>query len=197
MMANQPTPLLARDEIVNELRMSLSSTEHGLGTVPNFVKVIIRDGMWRERVLRQTGQHVEFSSFAAFVTTPPLEGLGASLDQLRGICRSDPEALDAIDRATQNAPHAHTGDVANSNIRQSPTGTTSAQAMRRLRKDRPDLHAEVLAGAKSPHAAMVEAGFRPKTATVPLTVEGATRLLMRLSFSDRDEVIARVMKVAS
>jgi hypothetical protein len=31
---------------------------------------------------------VQFSTFAEFVTTPPLEGLGVTLDQLRGICRS-------------------------------------------------------------------------------------------------------------
>ena len=56
-------------------------------------------------------------------------------------------------------------DVANSNSHR-PTGTTSTQALRRLRKDRPDLHAEVLAGNTSAHAAMVTAGFRPKTFTV-------------------------------
>ena len=36
----------------------------------------------------------------------------------------------------------------------------------------PDLHAEVLAGDKSPHGAMVEAGFRPKTMTVPVDIAG-------------------------
>jgi len=92
---------------------------------------------------------VQFSSFSEFVTTSPLEGLGATLDQLRGICRSDPEALDAIDRATQNAPYVHTGDVALSNIRNSPTGTTSAAALRRLRKDRPDLAERVVRGTSA------------------------------------------------
>jgi hypothetical protein len=51
-------------------------------------------------------------------------------------------------------------------------GNASAAALRRLRKDRPDLHAEVMAGEQSANAAAIEAGFRPKTATVPLTVEG-------------------------
>jgi hypothetical protein len=35
--------------------------------------------------------------------------------------------------------------------------------MRRLRKDRPDTHARVLAGEITPHAGMIEAGFRKKT----------------------------------
>jgi hypothetical protein len=35
--------------------------------------------------------------------------------------------------------------------------------MRRLRKDRPDIHARVLAGELTPHAGMIEAGLRKKT----------------------------------
>ncbi len=48
-----------------------------------------------------------------------------------------------------------------------PSGTSQTAALRRLRKDRPDLHAQVLAGDLTPHAAMVVAGFRKRTATVP------------------------------
>lgn len=191
-MVPKTTPLLARDDIVNELRLSLGSAEHGLGAVPNFLKVVIRDGLWRERVIRATGQRVSFSSFAEFVSAPPLEGLGASLEQLRGLCGQDTEALDWIDQATQNAPHVHTSDVANSNIRQSPTGTTRASALRRLRKDRPDLHTRVLAGDLSPHAAMIEAGFRQRTVAEPLTVHGAVRFLGKLSDEQRADV-ARAM----
>jgi hypothetical protein len=43
-----------------------------------------------------------------------------------------------------------------------PDGTSAAAAHRRLRKDRPDLHARVLAGELSPNTAMIEAGFRKK-----------------------------------
>lgn len=187
--------LLTRDEIVSMLRTSLSSTEHGLGTVPNAVKIVINENMWQERVIKQTGERVTFSSFAEFVRRPPLAGLGASIDQLRGVCRDDPEALNAIDKAIGSQQGKRTDLFDNvQEVTEAPTGNASATALRRLRKDRPDLHAEVLAGEKSPHAAMVEAGFRPKTATVPLTVDGATRLLLRLSADQRDEVIARVMK---
>lgn len=52
---------------------------------------------------------------------------------------SDPEALDAIDRATQHAPSLHRA-VDNINGPERPTGTSSAAALRRLRKDRPDLN---------------------------------------------------------
>jgi hypothetical protein len=39
---------------------------------------------------------------------------------------------------------------------------TSAAFLRRLRRGRPDIHARVLAGELSPHAGMIEAGFRKK-----------------------------------
>jgi hypothetical protein len=47
-----------------------------------------------------------------------------------------------------------------------PSGTSEAATVRRLRKDRPDLHAKYLANELSAHAAAVQAGFRPKTFTV-------------------------------
>ena len=43
-----------------------------------------------------------------------------------------------------------------------PSGNSRAAFLRRLRKDRPDIHARVLAGELSPHAGMIEAGFRKK-----------------------------------
>lgn len=78
----------------------------------------------------------------------------------------DPEAVDLLDRALQNPPSAH---IAFDNVQgTAPTGTSADAALRRLRKDRPDLHARVLARELSPHAAMVEAGFRPRTITAPV-----------------------------
>jgi hypothetical protein len=40
----------------------------------------------------------------------------------------------------------------------------ASYALARLRKDRPDIHARVLAGKISPHAGMIEAGFRKRRA---------------------------------
>jgi len=56
-----------------------------------------------------------------------------------------------------------------------PTGTGRTTALRRLRKEADkgneeaaSLRSKVLAGEMSPHAAMVEAGFRPKTISIPI-----------------------------
>jgi len=118
----------------------------------------------------------------------PADGLGATLDQLRGVCRSDPEALDAIDRATEGRQGERT-DLGN-NVpevgAEAPTGNTSARALRRLRKDRPDIHRRVLAGELTPHAAAVEAGVFPKRVSVS---PGCSSLDFR-HFQDFDRSIA-------
>jgi hypothetical protein len=48
-----------------------------------------------------------------------------------------------------------------------PSGNSRAAFLRRLRKDRPDIHARVLAGELSPHASMIEAGFRKNHSPSP------------------------------
>ncbi len=90
-----------------------------------------------------------------------------------GFVGDDPSAIDVIDQAVKRPDGGNIGihytvgtvDIVNG---ARPAGNTADSAIRRLRKDRPDLHAQVLAKAISPHAAMVEAGFRRKTATVPV-----------------------------
>jgi hypothetical protein len=63
--------------------------------------------------------------------------------------------------------------------REAPTGNDTGYALRRLGKDRPDLHEKVIAGDVTPNAAMVQAGFRKPTITLPLEVESAVRLIVK------------------
>jgi hypothetical protein len=75
---------------------------------------------------------------------------------------------DAADRARLRPAHrpktVESVDNGHKDINTSgrPTGTSRACALRRLRDQRPDIHARVLAGEISPHAGMVEAGFRKR-----------------------------------
>jgi hypothetical protein len=50
-------------------------------------------------------------------------------------------------------------------------GTSATYALSRLKRDRPDLAEEVVAGRKSANAAAIEAGFRKRTITVPDDME--------------------------
>ena len=72
----------------------------------------------------------------------------------------DPVTVDLLDQALQRAvgSNQHTEPVDNVHTQERPSGNEASRALRRLRKDRPDLHARVLAGELSPHAAMREAG---------------------------------------
>jgi hypothetical protein len=74
-----------------------------------------------------------------------------------------------------------------------PSGTSREAGLRRLRKDRPDLHAEVLAGRLSAHGAMVRAGFRRKTVTVPLDKPENTAKALRRSLDP--EALATVARL--
>lgn len=77
----------------------------------------------------------------------------------------------------------HGGDRKSEEFRNQGSNTTlkgrgAGYQTRRLERDRPDLAARVKAGDLSANAAAIEAGFRPKTVTVPLTVDGVTRALL-------------------
>ena len=83
------------------------------------------------------------------------------------------QAIDARDR--ENLVHNKNNDV---NEVGRPWGNRAAYALRRLRRDRPDIHARVLAGELSPHAGMVEAGFRKKTVRKKLTRIGKAQRIV-------------------
>ena len=76
-------------------------------------------------------------------------------------CAEDKEAVDLIDQATQGKHGGdHTSEASktdNISLDTNQHGTSRQQALRKLRKSRPDLHAQVLKGKLSPHAAMIEA----------------------------------------
>ena len=72
---------------------------------------------------------------------------------------------DAADRANLRPAYVHIDrDVYTKrrNVHIRPAGNSRAAFLRRLRKDRPDIHGRVLAGELSPYAGMVEAGFRKR-----------------------------------
>ena len=84
-------------------------------------------------------------------------------DRARAKAARAAQRADAADRANLRPPGRPKKNVSitqNDRNISRPVGTTRAAALRRLRKDRPDIHARVLAGELSPHAGMIEAGFR-------------------------------------
>lgn len=154
-----------------------------MSKVPRLIKQVIREETWR-RFETKLGHVVEHDSFEAFVTAEPLSGLGGSVDMLRHLCRDDPEALDLLDQVTRRD---HGGDRQSDefkthNVQLESSGNNGGRrdkALRKLRTDAPQLHAEVLAGNLTAHAAMIQAGFRRPTMTVPVDPAAVARALRK------------------
>lgn len=179
----------ANAALVEALGSALREGEHGLKTGPALLLRILREESWRSFVT-QRGDLVEHISFGLFVTTPPLKGLGASrrlIEQLIGAIE-DPaqrtEAQDLLDRAYQRG--SGRPEILHKIQDKAPYGTSRAAGLRRLRKDRPDLHAEVLAGRLSTHAAMVQAGFRHRMINIPADQPKAAAQALRRNLTPED-----------
>ncbi|MFD5508180.1 hypothetical protein ACFWIB_10450 [Streptomyces sp. NPDC127051] len=173
--------------LVDALGSALRSGDHGLKAVPGLLKRVLQEGAWRSFVT-QRGERVEYDRFEDFVVRPPLKGLGASVELVRTLIRNDAEALDLFDVAVQggHGGNRHSDSFKLHNIQleeekaTAPSGTSREAGLRRLRKDRPDLHADVLAGTLTTHAAMVKAGFRRRMVTIPAdTPENVAKALRR------------------
>jgi hypothetical protein len=148
------------------------------------MKRVLKENMWQKRFIGKMGTVQEFRRFEEFVTTAPLEGLGADMALVKRICRDDKETLDLIDQATQGQHggdhgNQYTGGKIDNVTLATTTGNGEQYALRRLRKDRPDLHAKVLGNELSAHAAMVEAGFRERMLTIPPDPERAARIILK------------------
>lgn len=157
-------PLKHNGNLVDSLGSAIRSGEHGLSTVPALLKRVLVEGSWREFVTKR-GEVVEHERFADFITTPPLAGLGTTADLVERVVKDDAEALGMFRKAMKHqGSRTDIRDI--STDVKSETGTSRSYALSRLERDAPTLHAEVLVGNLSAHAAMVQAGFRPRTFTV-------------------------------
>jgi hypothetical protein len=91
--------LIYSDQITTDLRGAMSRGKHGLAVVPGLLLLVLEKDRWRKRIIQRTKEMAEFDSFAEFVETTPPEGLGATIDTLKNLCRDDTAIRDAIDRA--------------------------------------------------------------------------------------------------
>jgi hypothetical protein len=178
--------LVGADYVVQGLRRALGG-EEWLNNAPGLLKRLISENLWQRRIDEVTGEVVEFERFVDFVTTKPLEGLGSTISTLKRVCGGDVEATDLLDQALQQADggdhrseeYRTTVNNINSDTVDRPAGTSRAAALRKLRRDARELHDQVIAGELSPHAAMVQAGFRRPTLTIPLDPTGAAGAIRR------------------
>jgi hypothetical protein len=164
------------------------------------IHLVLTERVWEERV-DERGRIWKFDSFLDYLRANPPGGLYHDPDEIRRLL--DPKTLDLFDREVKrpdggnNNPDGRNQhqEVTVDNVHGDlpddvetpgrPHGNSKQAALRRLRDQRPDLHAEVLAGEMSPHRAMREAGFRPPTMTLRLDdAERAAAALLRHCTAD-------------
>lgn len=163
------------DVMVKQLSTQMDRGGFLLNELPKTLRTVLGENewqasMWRERVDKDTGEIYKFDKFEDFIAAPPTAGLGASMKVLKEICREDPVALDMIDQAVQMPHGGSRVKVLNQQLDHDEEAKQdgSSRHLRRLRKDRPDLHEKVLAGEMTITAAVVDAGFYPKRVSIRL-----------------------------
>jgi hypothetical protein len=185
--------LKERADLIDALSSALDSSGHSLDIVPKLLRRILEEGAWREFETKLHKQ-VRHERFEQFVITPPLEGLGASVELIRRMVADDPVALDLLDQALQGM---HGGDRKSEEVKEEIKGLIqsldtdtdkkdtrdrSGELIRRLRKDFPELHTKVLNRELSIHRAAVEAGIFPRRYVVNLgSAHSAAELVSRAS----------------
>lgn len=171
-------------ELVSEARQAL---EYDLDNAAHLVQVVVESDQWKE-FDTPLGRAGPYKNFDAFCKAPPPKGWGYK----RGW--KDVEKRISFDTMRLAKIARHIGY----NITKSPQdgggGTGRRQALLRLADHRPDLLARVEAEELSPHAAMVQAGFRHRTISVPVDdIDATARALQRhLSNDALTELITRL-----
>lgn len=157
--------------LVESLGSALRSGNHGLQTVPGLLKQVLAEESWRDFVTKR-GEHVTHDRFADFVTSPPLKGLGASIELITRIVGTDDPELMRLMRDALKSPRGRRTDLepgVDSTL--SSKGEDVALTAERLAREAPDEYAAVLRGERTINAAAVRAGIRRHR--VPVRMDSA------------------------
>ena len=154
--------------LVDALGSALRRGDNALGAIPGLLKRILAEEAWRE-FITQRGEMVQHERFADFVTTPPLRGLGASMDLIdRIVGTSDPDLLRMLREAKKGKPgRPKKGEEKAMESIGISRGTADHEADR-LAREAPEEYEAVLRGEKTIHAAAVAAGIRPRRISIRL-----------------------------
>lgn len=191
-----------RGQLTHDLGNALHAGAHGLDVIPRLLRLALEQEAWKERVVIETGEVIQgFTTFEEYVRATPPAGLGADMGLIKRIIGNDATSRDLLDKALQRVDGRPTETFNNvQSLQSAPQGNSADAGLRRLRKDRPDLHERVLAGELTTHAAMKIAGFRRETITLPITdtmYEAARIVVKRLDALQYDRFFQHLVYLAS
>jgi hypothetical protein len=185
------------DILISHLRQAILRGTALWDNTPGLLKRILAEEFWRHRVVNDTHEEANFECVEEFITTPPLKGLGTTVEAIKRIAAGDREVLDMLDRAIESTERRGRPNKNRNNVTEltpTVTGNSAQGALRRLRKSRPDLHALVLSGEKSAHRAMIEAGFREGVIALPLDASKAAKSILRHFKGQALEELLRILE---
>lgn len=203
-------PLVNRWGVISTTQRALRYGGASLRDVPGLLKQIIREDMWHE-YLAPSGEVMHFASFNEFLVSEwglsttfgmvqricgeDIEALdllvnvtGARAGAKEGnqnaarsatITKRDEEQQPSL--LSEQTAETIVDNVNNCFEKDHIDGNGRAYALRRLRTERPDIHARVLRGELSPHRGMIEAGFRHQ----PTSLEILQSTWRKVSPADR------------
>jgi hypothetical protein len=180
-------------ELVEELAQVACYDANGLAAGPMTLYRVLERDAWRRYAHPRTKVIYEPADFPTFVVAEWPNGLGVKggIPALLRMCEGDGEyavkARTLIKTLTPAAGPEEGGapvgnknaakgkpkdNVHNVHVDSRPHGNNETYLLRRLKRDRPDLAAKVVAGEMSAHAAGKAAGFVKATIQIQPTVPG-------------------------
>ncbi len=156
--------------------------------VPQLVRQILTEDMWRGHIYEKTGQKFEFDTFQKFVETHAPDGLGTKVENLFKLCLEDDMATELLDKVLESTSQVEGSDTPK--VKRPAVSTSRQAGLRRLRRysEQSELIASlrqnVLDGKMSVNAALVAAGLRKPRITIPKDLTKATEALRRIYTQD-------------
>jgi hypothetical protein len=189
MMANLNKPVLA-GHLLDALYFSVRDGKK-IDNIPGLIEQLLAEDIWKNVYVEETERTVAYERFEDFVTTPPPEGLGTKIKELKRLIGNDKKSLDLLDAALQGKP----GRKLNANQRtveadadesgRRRAGSPRLVNIRRLREKHPALLQRVLNKEITVNTAMIEAGYKKKRIVVYAEVETVVEKL-KTEFSKKE-----------
>lgn len=158
-----------------------TKADGNLSHLPGLIRRVIEERVWEGRV--HNGRFIELASLRELVTEMPIAGWGQDPAKIEALIKDDPEAL-ALWREEMKGKAGRPKHDEKSRSNTTELDRGKAYTCARLKRESPELFAQVVAGELSANAAAIKAGFRKK----PTPFEQAMKLLPKLSGDEWDEL---------
>ena len=167
---------ISNERVIEYLRTAIFDGKCGLADVPHLIKRVIKEDLWQERIIPRSNEKIVFRTFEEFLQTATPEGLGTELKTIQKLSSEDLETLDLLEQVKTKRFWGGNRKSANFkidkiNFERAKKGTSVEYSLKRLRKQRPDLHQQVIQGKISANQAMIEAGFRKPKIEISKSLE--------------------------